>query len=280
VNSHELATLDGHTLVYSTAGRPGAPPLLLVHGWFSFRGVWWQTMAALQDSHFCVALDLLGFGHSDKPEDADYSIEAQGRRILQLADILGLDRFDLAGHSMGGQIALCVASMLAPERVNRLVSVAGVVSARLTPLVENTVYRQTEIGMANPWLFDLARWLVRYRWYAYRSFRSWFHEMDAVPFDQWAVDRRMAFQPGIIVSAYKAGRAIHDLDLTAHLPRISAPTLAIFGRQDAVVLLSDGHLVDQHVPDSRLVLIDHCGHFPMYERPRQYLEALRGFLLA
>ncbi len=54
--------------------------------------------------------------------------------------------------------------------------------------------------------------------------------------------------------------------------------LIIFGQQDANVPVSDGHLAAQHIPDSRLVLIDRCGHFPMYEQTEYYLEALRDFL--
>jgi 2-hydroxymuconate-semialdehyde hydrolase len=97
-------TFDNHQLTYTTAGHADAPPLLLIHGWLSYRGVWQQTMEAFKDSHYCVAIDLLGFGNSDKPADADYSIAAQGQRVLQLANALGIDRFTLMGHSMGGQI--------------------------------------------------------------------------------------------------------------------------------------------------------------------------------
>ena len=69
-----------------------------------------------------------------------------------------------------------------------------------------------------------------------------------------------------------------DLDLTPHLPNITVPTLVIFGQQDATVRVSDGHLVNEHVPNSQLVLIDKCGHFPHYEHPAQYLAALEAFL--
>lgn len=279
MKTHKTLLWHGHRLTYTTAGSPGAPPLLLVHGWFSHRGVWRQTVEAFQDDYYCVALDLLGFGASDKPAEAEYSIEAQGRRVLYLADALGLERFALAGHSMGGQVALYLAAMLAPERVTHLVDVAGVVAACLTPRVERRIYPLVAWGKAYPWLYALPRWLTRYRRYAYQYFRAWFYEMEAVPFDEWALDRRMALQPGIQVPAYKAGQAIHDLDLTDHLAHIAAPTLVIFGRQDGTVPLSDGHLVEQHVPNSRLVLLDHCGHFPMYEQTEQYLTALRAFLL-
>ena len=69
-----------------------------------------------------------------------------------------------------------------------------------------------------------------------------------------------------------------EMDLTSKLPDITAPALVVFGQQDATVRISDGHLVDEHVPDSRLVLIDQCGHFPHYEQPTTYLAALETFL--
>jgi pimeloyl-ACP methyl ester carboxylesterase len=156
-------TPDGYTLVYTIAGQPGALPVMMVHGWLSHRGVWRQTIDALQDSHCCVAIDLLGFGDSDKPARADYSIPAQGRRVLQLADALGWERFALMGHSMGGQIALCIASMLAPHRITQLVSVAGGVSARLNPYLDKVVYKFIALGKAFPPAFALFRRVSRYR---------------------------------------------------------------------------------------------------------------------
>ncbi|MBN1564428.1 MAG: alpha/beta hydrolase [Anaerolineae bacterium] len=273
----KIITVDGHTLRYHTAGDPSLPPLLMVHGWFSYRGVWRQTIPALQDRFYCVAVDLLGFGDSDKPSDADYSIPAQGQRMLDVADQLGFARFALIGHSMGGQIALCIASMLAPERITQLVSVDGVVAAQLMPAVDR-VYAIVAIIRHIPWLYTVARWMDHFKPYAYWNHRPWFYEMDSVPFDEWEIDRNMAMQAGLHMSAYKAGIAIRALDLTPHLPHITAPTLAIFGAQDGTVPVSDGHLVDQHVPDSELVLIENCGHFPMYEHTTTYLAALTQFL--
>lgn len=103
--------------------------------------------------------------------------------------------------------------------------------------------------------------------------------MDAVPLDEWATDRYMAFQPGVHISAHKAAQAIHALNLTSQLAEIASPTLAIAGQQDAVVPISDSRLIEQHVPDGRLVLIEKCGHFPMYEKTQQYIEALQAFLV-
>jgi abhydrolase domain-containing protein 6 len=274
-------TLDGHKLTYIAVGHPESQPVLLLHGWMSHRGVWRQTLAALQATHYCVAVDLLGFGDSDKPGTADYGIEAQGKRILQLADALGWERFTLIGHSMGGQIALCLAALLAPQRITCLISVAGVVAARLCPYVENVTCKWIALSKAFPQMSTFMRWMSQYQRITcseFSGYRPWFYRMDALPFEEWSIDREMAFQPHGQQAAYRAGQAIHALDLTSALGQITAPTLAIFGRQDAVVPVSDGHLVQERVPHSRLVLIDECGHFPMYEKPQPYLDAVRAFL--
>jgi pimeloyl-ACP methyl ester carboxylesterase len=277
-HTEHTITLNNHRITYTAVGHPDAPPLLMIHGWMSHRGVWHQTINALQDRFYCVALDLLGFGNSDKPAKADYSIPAQGQYVLQLANALGFARFTLMGHSMGGQIALCLASMLAPERVTKLISVAGIVSARLSPAVENANSRSVALGAVIPQVYSLSRWMLRYDWFVRFSFGTWFHNMDAVPFAEWEVDRRMACQSGIHIPAYQAGQAIHNLNLVSHLYKITAPTLAIAGKQDAVVPISDSQLIKENVSNSQLVWIEECGHFPMYEKTAQYLEAVQPFL--
>jgi pimeloyl-ACP methyl ester carboxylesterase len=270
--------IDGYQVRYAVAGRDNLPPVILVHGWGGFKGVWKQTVQALETSFHCVAVDLLGFGGSDKPPKADYGIPAQGRRILQIADQLGLDRFALIGHSMGGQIALYTAAMLAPERLTKVVSVSGVVTGKLSPFVERSIYSQIALARHLPGLHWIGRRLNGYRWYADRQFKPWFHRMDAIPFEDWAIDREMFNQPGIAVSLYKAGQAIHQTNLTPYLDRIQAETLILFGQQDGTVPVSDAHLAARQIPNNHLVLIDECGHFPMYEQPRQYRQALLAFL--
>ncbi len=275
-----VITLEGYTIATTTAGNPRGLPVIFVHGWLSHRGVWQGTLAALGDQIYGVALDLLGFGESAKPAEADYSIPAQAQRVLQLADRLGLERFALVGHSMGGQIALYLAAALAPQRVIRLVSVAGVVTGRLSARVEHMVYPMVALGARFPWLYTLWGYLVRWRPMAYWHFRPWFYRMDSLPFEAWAVDRAMALRADLATAAYQAGQAIRRLDLTPLLPRIVAPTLALFGRQDGTVPVSDGERVAREVPQGRLVTLDRCGHFPMYEQPAAYLKALRSFLTA
>jgi pimeloyl-ACP methyl ester carboxylesterase len=276
--SAHRATIDGHTLAYFTAGSPDAPPLLMVHGWGSFHGVWRQTIPALQDHFYCVAVDLLGYGDSDKVRGADYGIEAQARRVVALADHLGFDRFNLIGHSMGGQTVLTIAALVAPERVIKVVDVSGVVAAKLAPAAEATIPNLKLIERFF-FLYPYTRWLMQRENYIRKQMTNWFYDMDCMPLDEWAEDRYRMMQPDSRYAMIPSAEAMYALDLTPHLSKISLPVLVIFGQQDEVVPVSDGHLADEHISDSHLVLIDQCGHFPMYEKTGVYLDAVKEFLI-
>lgn len=268
--------IDGHQIAYTMCGDRSLPGLMLIHGWLSYGGVWRYVLDELSRYYCCVSIDLLGFGLSDKPAGGDYSVPAQGRRALALADALGWDAFALMGHSMGGQISLCISAVLAPGRVTKLVDVAGVTSGKLRPYQGWVTKPRTYAAMKLPFLRAFSRWSHQFPAFVKFEFASWFYH--APPYDVWREDVPWATVEGIQNSAYPAVAAFQAYDLTRYLHQIQAPTLVIFGRRDAVVPPSEGDLVAQHAPDARIVWFDECGHFPMIERRDDFMAALRGFL--
>jgi pimeloyl-ACP methyl ester carboxylesterase len=274
----QFLPVEGGRIAYTLAGDPDAPPLILIHGWLSHGGVWRTLADMLQQKYACVMIDLLGMGDSDKPADGDYSIAAQCRRVLALADALGMGRFALMGHSMGGQIALCIAGQLAPERVVALVDVSGVATGKLMPYVTNFILPRMRMALGLPWVWKLTRWYSQWPLMARFEFSDWFYRSQNLPFADWAIDRHYAMQPEMHTSAYRAGQAIIAADLTADLPSITAPTLVLFGAQDAVVPLSEGETVARAVPGASLKVLDKCGHFPMMEQVDQTRAIIKSFL--
>jgi pimeloyl-ACP methyl ester carboxylesterase len=116
----EFIDLAGERLYYYAAGSRGSgEPIVLVHGFPTSSHLWLDVVAKLPPGHRVVVLDLLGFGRSDAPAAAHYTIAAHGRRLLLLLDALKIDRTCLAGHGIGGSIALWVA-LNEPARVSRL----------------------------------------------------------------------------------------------------------------------------------------------------------------
>jgi pimeloyl-ACP methyl ester carboxylesterase len=271
--------LEGDRIAFFTVGNPANPPLVLVHGWLSHAEVWSQTINAFCDRYYCIAVDLLGLALSDKPDHADYSIPAHAARLLHLLDSLHVEQFTLIGHSLGGQISLYIAAVLAPDRVTHLIDVAGVANGRLNWLVENYIKRRMWLGVYLPFVWDVAEMLVaRFPLMARFEFNVWFYDIRKLPLESWRLDREMAINRSMHHSAYAIGQAIRALDLTPYLSGISARTLVIFGTRDEVVPPHHGLIVADEVRGSRLVLFDRCGHFPMYEMPERYLSAVRAFL--
>jgi len=270
--------IEGYQIAYIEAGSDSNPPVLLLHGITSHRGVWSRTIEMLQQDFHCIAIDHLGFGDSDKPRDADYSIQKQAERALKVADHFGFDRFIVIGHSMGGQISTYLTASLAPQRVNKLVSVDGVVTGELSNVVQKIKRLLMVVGQYIPSLFQLMRMLCRSKSFACWAFDHWFYKPEEMSFNAWETDRCYAMNPDIAYSTTKAWKSLNTTDLTSLLKNITASTLVIFGNQDGTVPIKQAHLFKKQLPAAQLVLIDQCGHFPMYEKFDEYINPLQEFL--
>lgn len=270
-------TINGQRIAVICQGDPANPPVIFVHGWLSHADIWYDTLALLSDEYYCVAIDLLGFGFSDKPMNANYGITAQAQRVLTIADTLGFEQFALFGHSMGGHIATTIAAQLAPERVTKLVSVAGVMSGRLHPFV-HIVGAQMFVLQFVPILGTVwRRWVLPTRALVYLQYGTWYHNFNR-DYRDWALDREMALIEGIESGAFKAFRGMLAHDLTDDLTCITAPVLSVFGSQDAVVPAHDGITLAQLAPQGQLALFESCGHFPMVEARDSYAAAITAFM--
>jgi esterase len=119
-DANHHATLNGLSLHYETWGDQSAPPLVLVHGLRAF-GRWFHALGdAFGEDYYLIAPDLRGRNLSSWAPDGDYRIESYIQDLAALADHLGLQRFALAGHSLGGRIATAFTAAH-PERVGALI---------------------------------------------------------------------------------------------------------------------------------------------------------------
>lgn len=139
------------TFGYEESGA-GDPPLLLIHGWGTNRGVFGPLLRATCATHRVVAVDLRGHGESDAPLQ-DPSVEAYADDVAWLAAALGLDRPVLVGHSMGGLVALELASRLDVRGLVLLespVAAPPAMAAALQPAIdrlETAAYQATASAM-------------------------------------------------------------------------------------------------------------------------------------
>lgn len=275
-STHDTLTVNGDAITYETWGNPAAPPLVLIHGWMGSKHDWRRVLPILSQTHRCVVVDLLGHGDSAKPADGDYSIPAQGRRVLAVADALNLADFMVCGHSMGGMIALTLGAILAPERITRLINLAGVVD-RKSPLLEEALALAERAEFLIEFGFDVARRLALFEWGQRLLGAGIFYKQP--PPDFVTVDLPCVLQSGMEIPFYRTLEAIMSMDLLSRLSDIACPVLTIFGRQDRIVPIQQGHTAAQHIPGHRLEFIEACGHYLMLEKPVDCLALIHEFLI-
>lgn len=115
---YQVVHIDDHRIAYDRQGEGN--PVVLIHGIPTSRLLWRNVMPALAKAHQVFAPDMLNYGQSDKPADANVSIEAQSRLMAKLMDQLELKVADSVAHDVGGGVAQLIAVNY-PERVRKLV---------------------------------------------------------------------------------------------------------------------------------------------------------------
>jgi pimeloyl-ACP methyl ester carboxylesterase len=118
-NSHFI-NLNGKTIHYTAQGS--GPALVLVHGFGGSTAAWEKLTPLLTPQYTVYALDLLGFGLSDKPVDASYCMPAQADIVCALINALKLEQVALIGHSMGGVIVADAVRKM-PDRIKGLIMI-------------------------------------------------------------------------------------------------------------------------------------------------------------
>jgi pimeloyl-ACP methyl ester carboxylesterase len=259
----QLINVDGVELHYVEAGI--GPAIVMIHGFggqtFSFR----YQMAEFARDHRCVAIDLKGFGYSERPEDGDYSLAEQARLVLRALDELGIEKAVLIGHSMGGEV-VARAAELAPERVEKLVLVATAPGypLRLGP-------RLPFMRAFMPGFARLARRNAR---------KNLFYDPKSVDIDAIMAEYE---KPGRIYGSLNTVWQMWDgvrkqpkLDHS----KITMPVLVLWGEKERVLPFDQRLLrwLRKRLPQAEVVTILRTGHMLLEENPTAANEALQQFL--
>ena len=267
-----LRTRGGRVSVLSAGIGPDV--LLCVHGLGGTKASFLPTVAALADHYRVVAMDLPGFGESDKPIGAPYDSGWFARSVFDTLDALDVEAAHLAGNSMGGRIAI-EAGLMDRARVRSLVllspALAWLRDRRWAPVVR---LLRPELGLLQVAPRSVTESIVR----------------RLVPGgnDGWAaagVDEflRAYFTPRGRAAFYAAARNIyldepHGNDgFWTRLAQLSTDSLFVWGRHDVLVPIAFMKHVERALPAARHLELD-CGHVPQLERPRETHAAMLDFL--
>ena len=246
------------------------PPVLLIHGFTSSAFTWRHVIPGLASRFRVIAVDLPGFGESDKPADFDYTIPGFARWILAFMDVLDLPRAALVGNSMGGGIAHAVAAM-APDRVTGLVLEDSV---GYQPRRERFyAFRLMSVPLLGELLMaTMTPLFVRL------NFRLTVYHDPALATEE-VVDRYLAAlrSPGGRAAALRTIRET-DFDMASGFPPCRTPALVVWGAQDKIVPVAHAQRFAKDLPQARVEVFDSCGHFPHEERADAFVRLVGDFV--
>jgi pimeloyl-ACP methyl ester carboxylesterase len=262
------------TILYKKVYGSG-DPILCLHGLGASMFSWRNLIAPFSRTHQLVLVDFKGSGKSPKPRDRHYSIEDKADDIYNLIIAEDWRNLTLVGNSLGGAVALLVAVRLTeeePERLSKLILIDSAGDKKYVP--RHLWLLRSRIGTPIMYLTPsklAARMTLRTCYYEIAKASQEQVEAYAAPIAS------KAGRYALLQTARQCIPANAD-ELIAKAVRIKVPTLIIWGRQDRVIPLIVGELLNQLIPNSTLRVIEECGHIPQEEKPEETIALMTEFL--
>lgn len=264
-----FVTVNGVRLRYRSYGDagPGRPDLLLLHGFGNSLQSFRELAPRLGKVAHVIAIDMAGYGLSDKPVDLDYHNGPQARRLIEATHALGLQHVIYVGHSLGGAIAL-QAAVLDPDAGGLVLLNPGIIRTGVPKIVQVTV----------PPLPRMSAKLFGSREFRGNFLRkSYVHPeivTDAVIDDVMQGARAEGYMVGMtsLMQQYSEGEEIR---LAA---RVKVPTLIPWGNDDRNKPREEADELQRMITGSKLVRFDGAGHYVHEEAPDGVAAAISAWL--
>ena len=264
VKYHYVDLGEGSATVFLHGGGPGCT------GWSDFG----QVARLFATDRRCLLVDILQYGKSAKPVIEGPMWDYHAAKTVALLDELGIDRADFVCNSWGGTIALNLAAKY-PERVRSLVITGSmpVFYGPLAPLPEGgrrgRNARDVYYGGTGPSWQKMRELIARLEWF----------DPAAIPDDTVTLRYEQSLDPEETALAGASDNPRGDWqDLTAELGRIAAPTLFLWGMQDAFLTPDYPLMLARMIPKGNLHVMSEASHHPQEERPYDYHSVVSGFL--
>ena len=257
--------VDDLRVRYSDDGQ--GPVVVLIHGYSSSLDIWQPVARRLQKKHRVIAIDLKGFGYTDRPA-GDYSPAAQATLVWRVLDKLGVRDAAVVGHSWGASVALAM-TLSKPARVRRVALYSAYVFETQVP----SFLRWARVGVVGEALFSLF-----YRERIAERVALAYHDERFVTVERLDHVERELGRPGAVAAALATARGQRYRTLERRYASITQPVLLLWGKADRITPIAFAHRLRNELPDTELVALERCGHIPMVEAFAPTTHALSGFL--
>jgi len=269
--------VDGYNIVYlESKHNKEKQTLILIHGMNDEKDTWLPMAIQLRNEYHLILIDLLGCGESTLVMDFDYSLASQAdfmqKVITQITNEKSIKSFSLAGHSMGGGLAIMVANKLP---INKLILIASMGIHQIPSYFEKIAQEIGEIRKL-----------------------SWIHICTVAKLKSLLKDSyyKMPYIPTVILKYFvekkcalaeleeKKFRFIVDENiapkdnLSLYLNKLRHETLILWGENDKSIHVDNAKIVHQGIPNNRLKVYPKCGHMPQYEKAKEVAKDISMFL--
>ncbi|WP_439184527.1 alpha/beta fold hydrolase [Carboxylicivirga taeanensis] len=268
---------DDLNIAYVDEGK-GEKTLIFIHGLGSYIPAWRHEIEKLSGTYRCIALDLPGYGKSDKPPHSGL-MSYYARTVHAFINELGLSNYTLIGHSMGGQISMTY-SLMYPDKAEKLVLVAPAGFEKFTDGQRDWFEEVMTPKLVRLTTADAIESNLAFNFYELPDDARFMTE------DRLAMRSAEDF-PNYCLAVSRSVRGMVTEPIRKKLKDISVPTLIIFGENDNLIpnrylnpgttlkIAQYGH---QQIPNSQLIMIPKAGHFVGFEKAEEVSDAIESFV--
>ena len=248
-------------------------PIVLIHGTAASLHTWDAWTDELKKTNRVIRMDLPAFGITGPNKNADYSIEAYTTFLHSFLEKLKLEKFHLAGNSLGGNIAWNYTADY-PSKVEKLILVDA--SGLPTNKSQPAIFKMAKTPILNSlFLYITPRFLIK------KNIEEVYEDDSKITDELINRYHKMALRVGNRKAFIDRAKTDFKLDTQVNLEKlksIQTPTLLIWGAKDLWIPIANGIRMNEILVNSKLEVLKNSGHVPMEENPRESLKLMNDFL--
>jgi pimeloyl-ACP methyl ester carboxylesterase len=250
--------LNNRLVHYELVGRRG-PPIIFLHSWMGSWRYWLPTMDHISERNRAYALDFWGFGESDR-HDSEFTLAEFVEMLLGFMDNMGLARVNLAGHGLGGMVAIRAASQH-PERFGKIMTVNTPIHGAQAISVRPGALLSRLFGRSNP--TNIWSKMVRQI------------DVDDTQIKEEIIEDTDSLTESVVE---RVVAAILKADLRPDLAQLVHPLLAIYCANDSIVNHEQADLLREEYRSLQVLKLRNSNHFPFLDQPNVFNRLLLDFL--
>ena len=263
--------VEGVQYFYREVGENNPDTILMIHGFLGSSYDFIDVMNALKDRYHIIAVDMIGFGLSEKPIDFDYAKQNQAQGLVKFLDTLGIDEVTIMAHSMGGEVSIHLAHDY-PDYVNEMILIGsgGYVEESQNGLMPSNIPMFVYDYVVRNYYIQRTFFLTAYAQDEIDTGRITFHDFD----EMYYVNKTI---PGNILQAFT--RDNDSGSTNDKLALVRQPTLLIWGEFDSFIPLATGIKLQQAMSDvAQLVVMEDAGHLPFDTYFEEFMIHVEEFI--